>query len=155
MSSLELRPSPMRWWDIPSVLAIDEAVFAATAWSAAQFWGELARPNRTYVVLRDPVGEVRGYAGLAMLPPEADVQTIAVRPDVRGQGGGSILLRHLLNEARSQECTAVLLEVRADNASAIAMYERFGFTVISRRSNYYGPGSDALIMRLRPIPEGV
>ena len=45
----------------------------------------------------------------------------------------------------------VFLEVRADNPAAQSLYERAGFSVITRRRGYYQPsGTDALVMRVRP-----
>jgi ribosomal-protein-alanine N-acetyltransferase len=44
---------------------------------------------------------------------------------------------------------AAWLEVRAGNAAAIALYERFGFTTVGRRPGYYADGEDALVMCLR------
>jgi len=45
----------------------------------------------------------------------------------------------------------VLLEVRADNETAIRLYRRHGFEQISVRRRYYQPGDiDALVMQLRP-----
>lgn len=139
----------MRWWDIDAVLSIEGESFHGSAWSAAQFWGELAKGNRRYVVAEDPEGIV-GYAGLMMVPPTADVQTIAVSPRARRRGNGRALLRCLLDTAHESGCSEVLLEVRADSAAAAALYESEGFTVIARRSAYYGPGADALVMRRRP-----
>ncbi len=40
----------------------------------------------------------------------------------------------------------MLLEVRPDNASAIALYRRLGFSPVTTRRDYYGPGQDALVM---------
>jgi len=40
-----------------------------------------------------------------------------------------------------------MLEVRADNAAAIALYERLRFRAISTRPRYYPDGTDALVMR--------
>jgi [ribosomal protein S18]-alanine N-acetyltransferase len=146
----------MRWWHIEQVAALERSVFGDTAWSPSQFWGELARDNRTYYVLLDSAGKsdgagetVCGYAGLATVPPEGDIQTVAVAPGIQGMGWGSRLVATLLEEARRQGCTSVLLEVASGNDAAVKLYEQQGFDVIARRSSYYGPGRDALIMRWR------
>lgn len=138
----------MRWWDIPAVAAIEQSVFPATAWTPAQFWSELAHDDRTYLVAQ--AGDrVVAYGGVMVRPPTADIQTIAVDADHRGRGIARDLLGHLLGVADEGGCSEVLLEVAADNASAVALYESEGFSVIARRTSYYGPGLDALIMRRR------
>lgn len=136
----------MRWWDIPAVMTIEESVFPSTAWTPAQFWSELAQDDRAYFVTEVP-GRVVAYGGVMVRPPTADIQTIAVEPEHHGRGIARDLLARLLTAAETGRCTEVLLEVRADNAQAIALYDAAGFTVIARRSAYYGPGEDALIMR--------
>lgn len=146
MSAVELRR--MRWWDIPAVMGIEEEVFPTTAWSPAQFWSELAHGDRTYVVAEEP-DSIVGYGGVMTRPPTADIQTIAVHSARRGRGIARLLLSHLLATAEATGCTEVLLEVAADNAPALALYESEGFEVIARRSSYYGAGLDALIMRRR------
>ena len=149
MTSVTLRL--MRWPDIEAVHAIEAAVFTVDAWSAEQFWGELAQPTRSYVVAED-AGVIVGYAGAYLLPPDADVQTIAVSDAAQGRGVGRLLLEELIAIAVRHECSQLLLEVRSDNVSALGMYERFGFESISKRRDYYASGVDALIMRLRPLP---
>lgn len=141
---------PMRWPDIEAVHAIETSVFEVDPWSAEQFWGELAQPTREYVVAED-AGTIIGYAGAYLLPPDSDVQTIAVAPAEQGRGVGRILLEELIAIAVRHDCAQLLLEVRSDNESAIGMYERFGFESISKRRDYYASGVDALIMRLRPL----
>ncbi len=140
----------MRWPDVEAVHAIEAEVFDVDPWSTEQFWGELAQPTRHYVVA-ELDGSIVGYAGAYLLPPDADVQTIAVSPAAQGRGVGRILLQELIATAVDRGCGQLLLEVRSDNASALGMYERFGFESISRRRDYYATGVDALIMRLRPL----
>ncbi len=149
MSSADVILRPMRWWDIAPAAQIDHERFGDTAWTQAQFWGELAQPTRHYVVAArvHPGGEeIVGYAGLWFMPPDSDVQTLAVAAGQEGTGLGSRLLACLLDEARARGCARTMLEVRADNARAISLYSRHGFEVVSRRSSYYGPGLDAVIM---------
>jgi ribosomal-protein-alanine N-acetyltransferase len=140
----------MRWWDVADVHAIETAVFP-DPWSVETFWSELAHvpETRHYLVAEDD-GEIVGYAGLVANGRQADVQTLAVRADHRGRGAGGVLLRALLDEARRREAAEVLLEVRAENAAAQALYARHGFERIGIRRGYYRPGgTDAHVLRLR------
>lgn len=140
----------MRWWDIPAVHAIEMSIFMTDPWSVEQFWSELSQPTRRYFVAQID-GAIVGYAGSFVLSPEADVQTMGVAADQRGRGIGALLLTTLIEQAIQAQATQLILEVRSDNAAAIAMYQRFGFERISSRPNYYAPDVDALIMRLRPL----
>ena len=150
-SSVLLRP--MRWWDVERVLVLEQALFGRTAWTAESFWSELAHPgSRTYLVAEDADGALLGYAGVMAGGADADVQTIAVAPAAQGKGLGGTLLEALVDTARRAGATSLLLEVRADNAAAIALYERHGFDRIAVRRRYYQPGDvDAWVMRLRPL----
>jgi len=70
----------------------------------------------------------------------------------RRQGLGSALLRATLEAASARGITRVELVVRADNAAAIALYERHGFELEGRLRNYMivdGVAHDALAMALR------
>lgn len=138
--------STLRWWHLDAVHALEQSLFPSDAWSLEQFWSELAQPTRRYLVAFEG-DEVVGYAGLFLSPPDADVQTIAVRGDQQGRGVGRVLLTDLLSLADDGGATHTLLEVRADNAPALALYEAAGFVRISQRPRYYADGSDALILR--------
>jgi ribosomal-protein-alanine N-acetyltransferase len=144
----------MRWWDVERLVPLERELFGDTAWTAAAFWSELAHPDsRCYLVAEgDPDGDLLGYAGVMFSGSEADVQTLAVTPSAQGRGIGALLLRALIDRAARRGATSVLLEVRADNDAAIALYRRSGFERIGVRRRYYQPGDvDALVMRLRPV----
>jgi [ribosomal protein S18]-alanine N-acetyltransferase len=140
----------MRWWDIEPVLRLESELFGREAWSAAMYWSELAEfTSRHYLVAEDD-GLITGYAGLAVFDDEASVQTIGVAPGRQRQGLGAELLTGLLREAARRGARSMSLEVRADNEPAQALYRRFGFSVVGRRTAYYQPsGVDALVMRAR------
>jgi ribosomal-protein-alanine N-acetyltransferase len=145
-----VRLRPMRWWDVADAAAMEPELFPAAPWTAAGFWSELAGvpATRYYVVAEDGSGLV-GYAGLLVVGPEADVQTVAVRADRQGAGLGRVLVDDLLAEAGRRGCSRVLLEVREDNAAARHLYEVLGFDQVAVRPDYYGSGQDAVVMRLR------
>lgn len=155
MSTRDSGSRPMRWWDIDQVVAMERELFPDDPWSSEQFWGELAHvpETRWYVVHEDDIG-IDGYVGLFAVPPEGDVQTIAVATRAQGSGLGRALLGDLVDEARRRGCTQLLLEVREDNSAALALYARAGFERQGHRRDYYGPGRDALILRRRLAGDG-
>ncbi|WP_409484976.1 ribosomal protein S18-alanine N-acetyltransferase [Arsenicicoccus dermatophilus] len=145
----------LAWGDLPRLAELEREAFAQDAWSEPTWWSELAgRPRREYVVWDDPErGGVVGYAGLDHGGDVADVMTIAVTPVARGLGLGRRLLHELVARATAGGASALLLEVRADNAPARALYESHGFETISVRRRYYQPGDgDALVMRRHLAP---
>jgi len=139
----------MRWWDVEAVMQLEPLLFPATPWTAAGFWSELVGvpDSRYYVVAEDGTGLV-GYAGLLVVPPEADVQTVAVRAARQGTGLGRRLVEDLVVQAVARGCTRLMLEVREDNDSARRLYDRLGFEQVTLRRGYYGPGLDAVVMEL-------
>jgi [ribosomal protein S18]-alanine N-acetyltransferase len=140
----------MRWWDLEQVHALETALFP-DPWSVETFWSELAHvPETRHYLVAEDGGAVVGYAGLVATGHQADVQTLGVRADHQGRGLGGELLRALLDEARRRGAGEVLLEVRAENAAAQALYARHGFERIGVRRGYYRPGgTDAYVLRLR------
>ena len=140
----------MRWTDLEAVLVLEHRLFAVDAWTAEQFWSELAGvpDTRTYLVAeRD--GVLVGYAGLMVSGRDADVQTVAVDDTARRTGIGQRLVQALAREARERGCVVMMLEVAVDNEAARRLYDSLGFTEVGRRRSYYAPGVDALVLRRR------
>ncbi|MGI9162850.1 MAG: ribosomal protein S18-alanine N-acetyltransferase [Mycobacterium sp.] len=117
-------------------------------WPEVAFVRELAVRHNRYVGAR--VDDVLvGYAGIARLgrtpPYEYEIHTIGVDPDYQGRGIGRRMMVDLLDFAGSDG--VVFLEVRTDNAPALALYESLGFVQIGVRKRYYRNGADAYTMR--------
>lgn len=141
---------PMRWWDVEPAHALETQLFP-DSWSVETFWSELAHvPETRHYLVAERDGALVGYAGLVVVAHQADVQTLAVAPAEQGRGLGRRLLDALLDEARRRDAHDVLLEVRAENAAAQALYARAGFERVGVRRGYYQPGgTDALVLRRR------
>lgn len=145
------RLRPMLDSDVEQVVPIEAELFAGDPpWTADEFRSELAGvpETRWYVVAEDESGELAGYAGLRVVDGTADIQTIAVAPAHQRHGLGTTLLDALVNEARRRRASELLLDVRADNEPALALYRRHGFDRIARRRGYFGAGLiDGLVLR--------
>ncbi|OUE18186.1 tRNA N6-adenosine threonylcarbamoyltransferase [Clavibacter michiganensis] len=137
--------------DLPALMHLETTTFVSDAWSADAMRGELTARHGWYVVAVDTHGGgILGYAGLSCPrgAHAADVQTIAVADGSRGRGIGRALLTRLVAEAHSRGAREVLLEVRADNPVAQALYSSLGFEAIAVRPHYYQPDDvDAVVMR--------
>lgn len=140
----------MAWTDIERLAELEAELFPDDAWSRATWWSELAgRPRRSYVVEESADGDLLAYAGLDLGGEVADVMTMAVAPAAQGRGLGRRLLEELVARAEADHAAYLMLEVRADNAPARALYGARGFEVVNVRRRYYQPGDvDAEIMRL-------
>lgn len=136
--------------DLDAIMAIEDRSFPTDAWSAETMAAELESPHGRYLV-DEHEGAVVGYGGVRALSgsADADIQTIALLEEYRGQGRGRTLLRALLAAAAERGAREVFLEVRADNPSAEGLYLAEGFAEIGRRPRYYQPDDvDAIVMRL-------
>jgi ribosomal-protein-alanine N-acetyltransferase len=69
-------------------------------------------------------------------------------PDHRGKGIAKALMGLITDWAILQGSTAMMLEVKVDNAEAIGLYESLGYSKLNVRKDYFGAGLDALVMRL-------
>jgi [ribosomal protein S18]-alanine N-acetyltransferase len=78
-----------------------------------------------------------------------EVSVLAVDGAYRRMGVGATLLAVGLDLLRERGMRHARLHVQHGNAGAIALYERFGFTVERRVLGYYRDGSDAFRMRLK------
>lgn len=80
-----------------------------------------------------------GYALVVTLPFDAELHAIGVVPGERGCGVGGALMQAVVTAARKWQCERLLLEVRAGNQAAVALYQRMGFKKDGRRKGYYPP----------------
>ncbi len=86
-----------------------------------------------------------GYGSIRLTAPECELNNIAVDICFQKRGIASKIMLSLLQSAKSLDCEKMFLEVNSENKTAINMYDKLGFEQISKRKNYYGENSDALI----------
>ena len=139
--------------DLRPIVAIEQEVFADSAWSAATMLAELRSPHTYYLLATHPDSPetVVGYGGMFVGKgaEQADIQTIAVVPELRSQGLGRELMTALIREAELRGVQDLFLDVRADNIPARALYRSLGFAEQGVRRGYYQPDAmDAVVMAL-------
>ena len=116
-------------------------------WSEKSVASELNNRLSLWLVALDG-DTVAGYVGSQSVLDQADMMNIAVHPDYRRQGIGRDLVLALSDALKEKGIRGLMLEVRASNAPAIALYEQLGFVQVGLRPNYYrNPKENALILR--------
>lgn len=135
--------------DVDKVVSIENQCFP-TPWSPYAFCCEiLDNTFANYLVLVNGENpeDILGYAGMWVILDEAHVTNIAIDPQYRGKRLGEFLLLSLIERALKKGATAITLEVRVSNASALKLYEKIGFTKEGIRKGYYQDNNeDAIIM---------
>lgn len=115
-------------------------------WSAEDFSGFLANPL-CFLLVEGDAGFLLGRA----VAGEAELLTLAVLPEARRRGLGRRLVERFLYQARLRGAERAFLEVSAENAAAVALYESAGFVPAGRRKGYYrppgAPAVDALVLQ--------
>ena len=108
MTEVKLIPADEQY--IEQMMVLEHESFHRDAWTEESMRFEvLSNHTRYFVLLQD--SKVVGYAGLSKLmgSNQADVQTIAVAPALRGKGYGRKLMQRLLLEAEAQGATEIFL----------------------------------------------
>ena len=140
--------------DLIEVVEIEESS-GLSRWGWESYHAELSRPESIMLVARrrqpDAVGKwLYGFVAARVNADEMHINNIGVREEARRLGLGSALLLAALRAGRLMGAETALLEVRAGNLPAQALYRSRGFETVGRRRNYYrDPPEDALVMRAR------
>ena len=91
-----------------------------------------------------------GFALGRAVADEAELLTLAVDPDHRRLGGGTMLVQGFEDEARRRQTRRAFLEVAADNQAARALYRNAGYRDCGCRKAYYRAAgcrtADAIVM---------
>lgn len=114
-------------------------------WDEAAFADLLGQAGVFATASRD------GFILCRVVLDEAEILTLAVLPQARGQGLASRLVASAAEIAGAAGAERLFLEVAEDNAPARALYARAGFAQTGRRKAYYETPdgrTDALILVL-------
>ncbi len=138
--------------DVEELDALERAAFP-DPWPEILLASELRLSASLLWLAREGLyGRALGYASFRMGGGEAELLRLAVDPAVQRRGVGRKLVAHGLVELAQRGIQNCFLEVRPDNAPAIALYESLTFVVAGRRKGYYRDGSDALVYARSIVP---
>lgn len=149
MSDL-LRIRSMSLADVDAVAAVSSSLPLAPQWSRfvfAEALRSLGLPSRVSLIA-EVEGTIAGFAVASFVPPEAELESIAVGQRWQRRGVARKLLESTSVALAQAGAESITLEVRASNTGAIKLYRSFGFEDAGVRKLYYQcPPEDALVMR--------
>ena len=143
---------------LPDILQIEEACFSAP-WTRKMLQAELSGNPFAHFLLAKQVlpGEagsisIVGYLCFWVVFEEVRLMNLAVIESMRHKGIARALVRQALEVGLAQAARCAVLELRASNHAAHALYQSLGFCDVTIRPTYYtNPIEDALLMELDPI----
>lgn len=136
--------------DVPAMISLEQAAPSAAHWGEKTYerMFDSSIPLRI-ALIAELDGTVCGFTVARLNPDECELENIVVAGAHRRAGIGRMLLRALLVAASEKNAAHLLLEVRESNYAARRLYESCGFTLSSRRKNYYSnPPEDAITYTL-------
>ena len=156
--------SPLRGANTIAVEEVSESAAALLAaihseafeegWSEASFQDLLRMPGAVALLGLDQ-GEPAAFVLARRAADEAEIITIATRPQARRRGMARQLLNRELSELVRRGVRHVFLEVAASNTAALGLYGGMGFREVGRRKDYYQRQhgrEDAIVMRRELAP---
>ncbi len=141
---------PMRREDIERVMQIAAALPEAPHWPESAYAAAVdpeATPRRIALIAEDAQCGITGFAVALVIPPEAELETIAVAESAQRRGIAGCLVAEMFTTLKRLQITEIVLEVRESNRIARRLYARAGFADAGRRTGYYSePEEDAILL---------
>lgn len=146
-NGLHVEPAETR--DAPRLAQLHEQSFFR-GWPVSDFTAFLADRATPAYIACDAKRRIAGFALIRLVADESELLTIAVDPKWRGKGVGRALMQAVFADLMMSPARKMFLEVDEQNRPAIRLYEKLGFSTISRRQGYYprpdGSAATALVM---------
>jgi ribosomal protein S18 acetylase RimI-like enzyme len=112
--------------------------------SNADFETELSKPHCRLWLARLDAGAPVAFLLAWVAADELQIVDLATAAHARRQGAARALLETVRHYAIDRGFRCLVLEVRANNKAALALYLGVGFEPARRRAMYYADGEDAL-----------
>ncbi len=136
--------------DVPAILAIEQQAPAAAHWTREQY-NQLVSSG--VVLVAEEAGQLCGFVCAQAVAGEWEIENVVVAAGFLRRGIADELMRILIQRAKNDGASALLLEVRESNLAARGLYRKHVFREVGRRPAYYrDPAEDAILYTLRLGP---
>jgi len=136
--------------DVPAILAIEQQSPGAAHWTREQY-NKLVGSG--VVLVAEEAGQLCGFVCARAVAGEWEIENVVVAAEFLRRGIANELMRALIQRAKNEVASAILLEVRESNLAARSLYEKHGFREVGCRRVYYrDPVEDGILYALRLEP---
>lgn len=143
---------PVDQEDVDKIAAIEEG--GPSPWSKVLIESELRCSTGIQIAAFTSTDfEIVGWCCARFIEPEAELLKIATSRYHRRKGIATQLLQELFGLCRKNKCCKLFLEVREQNDAALSLYTTLGFTMHSRRDNYYHSPTDNCLVLIKHIDD--
>ena len=132
--------------DLNDLVSLENLIFPNDPWKEENYLYEIESNPYASIYLYEDNNVLKGFIDLWITFEQAQIANIGILPEFQNQHIGTQLLDYAIQQAISELCETISLEVRQSNSSAIALYEKFNFEKVSTRRHYYEDGEDAWLM---------
>ena len=132
--------------DVDALVALERNFFTSDHQISRRGFRHFVVSPKSTLIVADVGGKVAGCALVNFRRGSrlARLYTIAVATEFQRRGIARQLLAAAERAARLKGTRVMRLEVRADDAGAIALYESSGYALFGKRNRYYAGRVDAL-----------
>jgi len=132
--------------DLAAILALEHQAPSAAHWTSEQYRKVF---ESGIVLVAEEAGKLCGFICAQRVAGEWELENVVVSAGALRRGIANELVRNLIQRARNEHASAILLEVRESNRPARCLYEKQGFRELGRRPAYYrDPVEDAILYNL-------
>jgi ribosomal-protein-alanine N-acetyltransferase len=140
-----IRPAVLS--DVTAIVVVEQQAAYAAHWTSEQYENLL---DSGIVLVANEADKLCGFVCAKRVAGEWEIENVVVTTKFQQRGIANTLVRALIERAKSETVSAILLEVRESNLPARRLYERHGFREVGRRRAYYrNPAQDAILYALR------
>ncbi len=123
--------------DLDSIVDLEKRAFPIGPYTRPML-RKIFNTRGSFNVIAVEGGKVMGYViALPLDDKSADVESIAVDPDLQRSGLGTTLLKLIEDGMRGHSFQYSVLEVRDRNDEAINFYRKHGYVAITHLPTYY------------------
>lgn len=146
--------------DLPAIAELEGIGYDGyMAWELDDFERDWrTNPYAVYLVLENVSAEetdeappLVGMATGRFLIKKAHISHLIIHPDFQGHGLGDYLLNQWLTLAKKVKVRQASLEVRESNFAAQQLYYKNGFTLASKKHNYYYNNHETALYLVRSL----